>query len=116
MINVNMMKNYQTWIPLIIDRKIEIGRLTHLSLISCGITEVPEKIFDEYLEIPNKLEVLNLSKNNIKSIPKRISRCNALKYLILNENENLNNDGFPWDFLPFSIQYLYLNKTATCGN
>ena len=51
--------------------------------LSCGLTELPEEVFD----LADTLEVLNLSGNRLHNLPHQLSRLRRLKVLFASDND-----------------------------
>uniref|UniRef100_A0A914Q2P7 Leucine-rich repeat domain-containing protein n=1 Tax=Panagrolaimus davidi TaxID=227884 RepID=A0A914Q2P7_9BILA len=75
--------------------------------ISADLKEIPDIVFQR---MPDSVTHLNLAFNRLKTISSYISRLKQLKSLYLDYNENLENDGIPWESLPISIE------TFSCDN
>ena len=64
--------------------QLRTGQLTGLKRLdlSCGLTEFPPEIFD----LADSLEVLNLSQNNLSSLPDDLHRLHKLRIVFCSDN------------------------------
>ena len=64
--------------------KLRAGQLTGLKRLdlSCGLTEFPEEIF----QLADSLEILNLSGNALRSLPRDLHRLTHLRVLFCSDN------------------------------
>lgn len=85
----------------------ELLKLHKLSIVNCGLTKIPEKIFDMtwllHLELAhnsiksiqagiiklNKLEILNISSNELETIDESIGELTELQTLLIRDNPKL---------------------------
>lgn len=99
--------------------------------LACGLTELPNEVFD----LADSLEVLNLSGNRMRSLPKQLPRLRKLKVLFASDNDfmvmpevlgdcpNLQVVGFkanhiahvPAAALPPALRWLILTDNALCS-
>uniref|UniRef100_A0A914QP56 Uncharacterized protein n=1 Tax=Panagrolaimus davidi TaxID=227884 RepID=A0A914QP56_9BILA len=90
-------------------KNFNFANLTMLLLNECGRTELS----DHFLEIlPLTLKNMNFRRNKISYISKSISRFHNLLSLDLSFNERLNDEGFPWAFMPINIEELFLKQAS----
>ena len=63
---------------------LRAGKLTGCTRLdlSCGLSEFPEEIFD----LADSLEILNLSGNNLSSLPDNLPRLHKLRVIFCSEN------------------------------
>uniref|UniRef100_A0AC35G5Q5 Chaoptin n=1 Tax=Panagrolaimus sp. PS1159 TaxID=55785 RepID=A0AC35G5Q5_9BILA len=90
-------------------KNFNFANLKMLLLNECGLTELS----DHFLEIlPLTLANMNFRWNKISYISTSISRFHNLMSLDLSINECLNDDGFPWAFMPINIEELFLRQVS----
>ena len=89
---------------------LRTGQLTGLKRLdlSCGLTEFPPEIFD----LADSLEVLNLSQNNLSSLPDDLHRLQKLRIIFCSDNlfTELPAALGPWG-LANILRWLVLNRT-----